>query len=193
VLHYEGNPASGVDCIRAGRVKVYRTAPRDRLHILLIAQAGDVLGVESVLAGGNHASTAEMIEDGLVCHIERDVFLGALESDPPALRAVAELMAKQLLRSEAERVELAGGSVRERIALALLDLARRYGVPSGNGLRIDLKLSREDIADMIGTSPETAIRQLSELRREGIISTGRRSIVVEDIDRLTHFVRHTDL
>ena len=186
VLHYEGGPVSGIDCIRAGRVKVYRSAPRARDHILLIAEPGDVLGIESVFAGGNHASTAEMIEDGAVCHVGRDAFLRALEADPPALRAVTELLAKQLLQSEAERVELAGGSVRERIAVTLLQLVRRYGTPQGTGLRIDLSLSREDLAEMVGTAPETAIRQLGELRREGILTTRGRTIVVEDLDRLTH-------
>jgi CRP/FNR family transcriptional regulator len=194
VLHYEGNPASGVECIRSGRVKVYRAGLRERPHILLIAEPGDVLGIESVVAGGNHASTAEMIEDGTVCHIERDVFLRALEADPPALRAVAELLAKQLLRSDADRVELAGGNVRERIAVMLLELVRRYGIPQGTGLRIDLSLSREDLAEMVGAAPETAIRQLGELRREGIVATRGRSIVVEDLARLAHVAseRHSD-
>jgi CRP/FNR family transcriptional regulator len=186
VLHFEGSPASGVDCIRAGRAKVYRSAPHARDHILLIAEPGDVLGIESVFAGGNHASSAEMIEDGTVCYIPREALLGALEAYPPALRAVTELLAKQLLQSEAERVELAGGSVRERLAVALLGLVRRYGTPHGTGLRIDLALSREELAEMVGTAPETAIRQLGDLRREGILTTRGRSIVVEDLGRLAH-------
>jgi CRP/FNR family transcriptional regulator len=165
---------------------VYRSAPHARDHILLIAEPGDVLGIESVFAGGNHASTAEMIEDGTVCHIPRDAFLGALEADPPALRAVTELLARELLRSEAERVELAGGSVRERLALTLLELVRRYGQPQETGLRIDLTLSREELAELVGTAPETAIRQLGELRREGIVATRGRAIVVQDLARLAH-------
>lgn len=184
VLHYEGNPAAGVDCLRTGRVKIYRSAPRDRQHILRIAEPGDVLGLESVLAGEHHASTAEMIEEGTVCHLDREAFLGAIESSPAALRAVGILLATQLLRSEAERSELAGGSVRERMAATLLDLSHRYGTPTDDGLRIDLSLSREDLAEMIGTTPETAIRQLSEFRTEGILGTRGRTITVEDSGRL---------
>jgi CRP/FNR family transcriptional regulator len=184
ILHYEGNPAAGVDCIRAGRVKVYRSAPRDRQHILRIAEEGDVLGLESILTGDNHASTAEMIDEGTICHLDREAFLAALESNPAALRAVTDMLAEQLLRSEAERAELAGGSVRERMASTLLDLARRYGVQTKAGVRIDLTLSREDLAEMIGTTPETAIRQLSEFRTEGIVATRGRSITIEDPARL---------
>ena len=57
------------------------------------------------------------------------------------------------------------------MASTLLDLARRYGVQTKAGVRIDLTLSREDLAEMIGTTPETAIRQLSEFRTEGIVAT----------------------
>jgi len=189
VLHYEGNPAQGVDCLRSGRAKVYRSAPRDRQHILRIAEAGDLLGLPSVLAGEVHASTAEMIEDGSVCHIDRDTIVGALGSSADALRAVTDLLASQLLHCEAERAELASGTVRERMASTLLDLTHRYGVASEGGLRIDVKLSREELAEMIGASPETAIRQLSEFRAEGIVSTRGRSILVADLTRLARAAR----
>ena len=176
--------ATGVDCLRAGRVKVYRSAPRDRQHILRIAETGDILALEPILTGKNHTSTAEMVEDGVVCHLNRDTFVSMLESDPSALRAIAGILAKQLLRSEAELVELAGASVPERMAVMLLGLARRYGSSNGDGVRIELMLSREDLAEMIGTTSETAIRQLSELRAEGIVTTAGRAITIEDLPRL---------
>jgi CRP-like cAMP-binding protein len=189
VLHYEGNPVATVVCIRSGRVKVHSCTPRDRPHILYLAGPGDVLGVESALTGRHHASTAEMIEDGSVCHIDRGTFLRTLDQSPAALRSVTKLLAEQLLRSEAERAELAGGSVGERMALTLLSLARKYGEPTENGIRIGLTLSRDDIAEMVGTTPETAIRQLSELRREGIIATRGRVILIEHPTRLARLAR----
>lgn len=189
ILHYEGNPATQLSCLRSGRAKVFKSAPRARQHILYLAEPGDVLGLESVIAEHVHSSTAEMIEDGIVCHLGREPLLQALESQPAALHAVARSFATRLLRSEAERAELASGSVRERVALTLLSLGRRYGVRTREGVRLSVALSRGEIAEMVGATAETTIRQLSLLRDEGLISTSGRMILIEDPERLGRVAR----
>jgi CRP-like cAMP-binding protein len=101
-------------------------------------------------------------------------------------------MAEQLLRCEDERVELAGGDVRERLAATLLNLATRFGEAEDDATRIALQLSREELAEMIGASTETTIRQLSEFREQGIVSNSGRRIRLDDPERLARIARVTN-
>lgn len=188
-LFHEGNPCAGVFCIRSGLVKISRAAPRNRRHILYLAGPAEVLGLESVLTGEPHSSTAEMAEDGVVCLIDRGEVQQFMRERTEVCRAIAETMAQQLLRCEDERVELAGGDVRERLAATLLNLATRFGEEEDEATRIALQLSREELAEMIGASTETTIRQLSEFREQGIVSNSGRRIRLDDADRLARIAR----
>lgn len=187
-LFYEGNPVVGVFCVRSGLVKVYKSAPRARRHILYLAEPGDVLGVESLLTGELYSATAEMLEDGIVCQIARDELQRLLTARPDLVQALARALASQLTRSEGERADLAASGVRERLAKTLLALATRFGAGSGEK-SIGLKLSREDLAEMIGASTETTIRQLAQFREHGLVSLSGRTILLEDPEKLARLAR----
>jgi CRP/FNR family transcriptional regulator len=188
-LFYEHNPAISVFCIRSGVAKVFKTAPRERHHILYLAGQGDVLGLESLLTGESHSATAEMLEPGTVCQIERTALYDIMTRRPEVCREVARAVARQLLRSEEERTELASSLVRERLALTLLALGSRFGRAVDGLLRIGPDLSREDLADMIGTTPETVIRELARLRERKIITTEGRVICLVSPERLARIAR----
>lgn len=187
-LFYEGNPVVGVFCIRSGLVKVYKSVPRDRRHILYLAEPGDVLGIESLLTGTLHSATAEMIDDGVVCQIDRGELQRLLAARPDLVQALARVFANQLTRSEEERADLATSGVRERLAKTLLALATRFG-EGPDERSIGLKLSRGDLAEMIGASTETTIRQLLEFRDDGLVSMNGRTILLEDPEKLARMAR----
>jgi CRP-like cAMP-binding protein len=188
-LFYEGNPCSGVFCVRSGLLKIYKSAPHGRQHILGLAEAGDVLGFESLLTGDLHTTSSEMIEDGTVCQIGRKELMRLLRDRPDVLRSVTTFLARQLLRTQEERTGLAGADLRERLALMLVDFARRFGKVTDGKVRIDLRLSRAELAQMLGASTEATIRQLAEFREQGALSTNGRTIVLDDPDRLLRFAR----
>jgi CRP-like cAMP-binding protein len=188
-LFYEGNPATGAYCVGSAYAKVIRTAPHGRRHALSVAGPGDVLGLEAVLAGHPYAYGAEVLAEGIVCQLDRNEILDLAEHHPAFRRAAIQHLAESLSQSEGERAQLAGGDVRERTAHVLLTLATRFGQWDDGTLRLYLELSREDLAEMIGVAVETAIRQLSDLRRRGILSTTGRAIVVEDPERLARLAR----
>jgi CRP/FNR family transcriptional regulator len=185
VLHYEGTPCSAIHCLESGRAKVLRTAPGGKMCILRLVDPGEVLGMEALYAEGHlHTTTAEMIEDGMVCLFEREPLLELIRENRDLCRTVLEFLSRQLRTSEAERVELAVGDVRERTARALVLLSRRYGQEDDHGTLIGLKLSREEIAEMIGAAAETVIRQLTEFRTEGLLANHGRQLVITDVPRL---------
>lgn len=189
VLFYEGNPCTSVFCIESGVAKVYKNGARNRMYILYLAKAGDVLGLEALLAGDFHAATAEMLEGGIVCALDRAELLHVMDDRPRMYQVISSCLAEQLRRSEEDRAELASAGVRERLALTLLTLATRYGEEVSGHVRIGVDLSRDDLADMVGTTTETAIRYLGDLRDRHILSTDGRTIFVDDLDRLARLAR----
>lgn len=188
-LFYEGNPCTGVFCVRSGVVKLVKNAPQGRRCTLALAGPGDLLGLEALVAGTAHGHGAAILAAGSVCQIERGPMLRFLEARPAFQRAALQQLACGLQRSHGEIAQLAGGDVRERTAHTLLLLASRFGERVDGRTHVTLDLAREDIAEMVGVAAETAIRQLSDLRRRGILSSEGRRLVVEDMDRLARLAR----
>ena len=188
-VFYEGNPCAGVYCVHSGLVKVSKRAPHGRSYILRLAGPGDVLAMESLLLGSPHGASAEMLEEGTVCRLDARELQTILKEEPQLMGPIVQFLAQRLVDADEDRAELSAGESRERIALTLLTLAERYSRPDVDGLHLVLNLSREDLADLIGTTTETAIRRLGELRRKGIVATRGREIVLRDITRLARIAR----
>jgi CRP-like cAMP-binding protein len=130
-----------------------------------------------------------MLCDGIICHFDA-AFLRHLVVEHPEVRdELLKLLASRVLTANADRAELASGDVRERTALVLLELSDRWGSPEDGGIRIDLALTRQDLASLVGATTETVIRQLAELRRRGLLAGTGRSLVVVDQERLARVAR----
>jgi CRP/FNR family transcriptional regulator len=183
-LFYEGNPCTGVFCVRTAFVRLVKIAPHGRRHLLSLAGPGDLLGLEAAVTSSAYSYGAEVISDGYVCQIERGEMLRLVETHPAFQRAAMARLASDLRQSQGERAELAGGEVPERTAHTILMLASRFGERADGKLHLELDLTREDLAEMVGVAVETVIRQLTDLKHRGILSTVGRSIVVEDPERL---------
>jgi len=184
VIFYEGHPALGVYWVHAGRVKVYKLGANGKSHILFFAEAGDVLGVECLLSGEEFTASGEMLEEGRIAFIAKEEFTAMLRDNIDFSLRIVEMLAKRISASNEERIHLVEGSVRERMARALGLLASRYGQHDENGTLIDLPLSREDLANMIGTSAGTVMRLLKDFKEEKAIVLRGRNIIVGRQDYL---------
>jgi CRP-like cAMP-binding protein len=184
ILFYEGNPTVGIFYIHSGRVKIYKTGPEGKQLILRIANAGDILGLESIFVGQSSTSTAEMIEQGDIGFIDKKSLVEVIQKTPQTALQIIDILAKELLSSEEERVDLAQSSVRERMARLLTLLSKRHGIPVSKGIRINLKLSREEMAGMIGTAAETTMRLLKEFKEEKMVDLEGKHIIILDKKRL---------
>lgn len=190
-LFFEGNPANGVFCIKSGLIKLYKTGPEGRQYILDLLGPRDVMGMEAVFSDQPYSATAEMIEEGIVCFIKKEAFLEIMRKDCNLALKVAQYLANQLVDSEEERLELAQAAVRERFARLLSLLARSHGRRTPKGIVIDLKLNREEMAEMIGTAAETAMRLLKEFKEEKLVAVKGKEIIVldqEGLARTSHMV-----
>ncbi len=183
-VFHEGAPVAGVYCVVTGRIKTFKTGPEGKQYILGIVGPGDVLGLKSLFSDGSMTASAEAVEAAAVSPIEirraRDLVCG----DGALRLRVIEELTRRLRTADQDRLELAQAHVCERMARLLTDLAAEHGVAEERGVRIDLLLSRDDLASLIGTAQETAIRQLRSFHDSRLIRLQGRSITVLDRDRL---------
>lgn len=184
VIFYEGNVAHGLYCIFSGRIKLYKSGISGRQQIVRIAGAGDLLGYRSVFADEPYHATAEVLEDATICCIDKKSFYQVLAKNPSLTLNIIQKLSKELRSAEDLATSIAQRSVRERMAELLCLLKEAYGRQGKKGVIIGLQLSREEVGEMIGITQETAIRLLSEFKKDGIIDVNEREITVLDAQGL---------
>ena len=169
-LFLEGESAEYVYIVFEGKVKIVKQAFGGKEMILEVFAPGEVFGGATLLLP-RHPASAVAMEPGMVLCLPRADFRALLKRFPPMALQIIELLRQRL--GEAHRVirGLAAERVEARVARLLFKLADKTGVPGDGGTRLGLQLTRQDIADMVGCTLETAIRVLSRWQREGLIKT----------------------
>ena len=185
-LFYEGTRPMGIFCINKGKVKVYKMGSNGREQILFIAQPGDFLGYRSMLSEEFYGASATVIEPAAVCFIPKSDFFTILNSNPSFFKKLMAAVCHELGVMEEKLAQIAQKSVRERLASTILMLKETYGMEGDSSDVIDIALSREDLANIVGTATETVIRLLSEFKSDGLIGLEGRRIKVLDVNSLIH-------
>jgi CRP-like cAMP-binding protein len=184
-----GDPSDQVYFLRAGRVKVARTAPGGKEWILHLVEPGEIFGELALAGEDTRRNAAEALEDVTYCSIRREPFLALAGRRPTValrmLRLVGER--RRLMETRVEGVLFAG--VRERLLELLLDMGRRYGVAGPEGLALRVQLSQKEIAHLIGSTRETTSSTLNQLRRDGLIFIQRRRLVVRNLERIEQILK----
>ncbi len=183
-LYHEGRRINGVYCINSGIVKIFKTGFDGKEQILMFARKGDIIGYRSVLANELACTTAKMIEDGLLCFIPADLLLEFVKNNTSFSYEIMKMACKELGSANQYITDLAQKSVRERLAEILLHLADKFGINEDNLLNIIL--TREELANIVGTATESVIRLLSEFKHSGLIELQGRKIRILDKEGLKH-------
>ena len=178
-IFQEGGPATGLYCVNAGKIKVTKSGADGKEQILRLAKDGDILGFQSVLTEPKYSTSAVALDDCVVCFIPRSDFFRVWQSNVQFSTSLMQMMAKALGAAEVQMLHLAYKPVRERLAEALLLLAQTFG-KSGDTQPFSMAISREDLASLVGTAKETAIRLMSELKEAGIIATRGSQVTILD-------------
>jgi len=183
-IFLEGEAPEALYIIRTGKVKVLRHSTDGKDVVLRVGGAGHLLGTVAVFDGGGYPGTAQVIEECTALVIARNDCLTLVNRYPVfALAVISDLGSR--LRSSAEQIRsLAVERVEQRIARVLLKLADTAGSDSPEGRVIEMPLTRQDVADMTGTTVETAIRVMSKFRRLELIKTRRGKVVLVELAAL---------
>jgi len=179
----EGNYPLGIFSIDSGKVKIEHSGEEGKMQIVRLANAGDLIGYRALFCEERYNGSAVALEETHLCFIPKEAFFEVLKTNNRLQLALIRLLASDLRKAEEHLTELAQKPVRERLAKALLFLRETYGLEEDRAT-LNVSLSREELADLIGTATETAIRLLSELKNEGIIELSGKKILIADQERL---------
>lgn len=189
VIFHENDPASAFYLVKTGMIKIYKVSRDGREQVLSILGDGQILGDVPTFDGGPYPATAATMTDSEIYLINRDDFNDMVRRNPDiALKIIKALGGR--LRQALELVrDLSFKQVPHRLAGLLLKLGKEYGQESDAGILIDLSLSRQDLADIVGTSRETVTRELKKLERAGMLIIDRRLITITDREKLADWAR----
>lgn len=181
----EGNRSTSLYCISKGRVKMSKFGSEGKEQIVHLAKSGDVIGYRSVISGEPYSASAIAIEDSRICSIPRSVFHELIHSNSKLSGAIMKLLTDELRSARVKITNLAQKSVMERLAETLLMLKEFYqGGDDSDDINITITITREEIANIVGTATETVIRLLADLRKENILGLNGKTITILDKDSL---------
>lgn len=183
-LFVQGTHPFGLYCISSGNIKLTQTGVDGKESIVRIAHAGDILGHRSLFTDEDFAKTATAMEDTEVCFIDKKYLLGLIEKNPSVALNIINKLSRDMGQAESKLSSLHQKNVRERLAELLLSLKTTHGVREKDRWKIELKLTREEMATMIGTASETLIRFMSEFKDADIIEQDGKVIYIKDVDKL---------
>ena len=170
-LFMEGDPAERLYLVTSGRVKMVKHSPDGHETILTIFGNGQIIGEVGVLVGATYPATAQAMGPTTTLSLVRQAYVQLVREHPALAWSLIEELGRRLQSAHQTILSLAVEKVERRIARLLLRLAAAAGEKQGDAVRITVPLKRQDIADMTGTTVETAIRVMSKLRRLGLVDS----------------------
>ena len=178
ILYQEGNRISGFFCINSGIIKVFKTGFDGKEQIIRFAKKGDIIAYRSVLSNELACTSAKVIEDCQVCFIPSEILTSFIKTNPLYALELLKLACHELGEANSFITDIAQKTVRERLAEVLLFLVSDFGLDNDNFLNISL--TREELANIIGTATESVIRLLSEFKSDKLVELNGRKIRILD-------------
>ncbi|MEE9614201.1 MAG: Crp/Fnr family transcriptional regulator [Thermodesulfobacteriota bacterium] len=180
----EGEECTGLHIICTGRVKLLRSSRRGRQQIIKILQPGDMLGMEIFYDGRCYVNTAVAMDDTDLCFIERDAFFRIVRKESGVSGKLVVALGRELKHAYDRIGDMGLMSAREKLAQLLSTLAGEYGIAHDGGIKLNLTLSRLEIAELLGITQETSIRLLKSFKKEEIIDIKRKEILIRAPEKL---------
>jgi len=185
IIFQKDEPGHALYIVERGSVRIYVPSSQGSDLILAVMGAGDFFGDLSLLDGRPRSASAAATTETVLLALERADFIAMITSRPQAAMAVLEAVARRLRETDEMASDLAFLDVAGRLAKKLLELAAAHGVQrSSAGVLIDLPVTQEELANMIGVTRESVNRNLSDFKKVGLITNQGRKIIVKDGARL---------
>lgn len=191
VIYFEGDPGKKLFLVASGKVKLTRLASSGREVLLDILQGGEYFGHLAIVNQQAYSETAIAQTDCCILQISAQNFETIMNRYPDVTMKVLKAVGQRLEESQETIKQLSVYTVEERIAATLLRVARKLGEQKQTGTLIQIPFSRQDLAAMTGTTVETVSRVMSRFSSEGLISTGRKWVVLKDLERLEQIAKES--
>lgn len=187
-LYLPGDPSSSVYFLKRGRVKIANTAPSGKEVTFDILEAGDIFGELDVLEDAPRSTSAETLDDALICVIPRKDFDQYLAMHPSVMYKLTKLIGLRLKKIQSRVEDLVFREVPARLAHLLSELGKTQGVAEKQGIRLNVKLTHQEMANLIGCSRETVSTIMGQFRDDGLIQMDGRTITILKPSALSQLV-----
>jgi CRP-like cAMP-binding protein len=175
-LYQEGNRISGFFCVNSGIIKVFKTGFDGKEQIIRFAKKGDIIAYRSVLSNELACTSAKVIEDCQVCFIPSEILISFIKTNPAYALELVKLACHELGEANSFITDIAQKTVRERLAEVIIFLVHDFGLDEEKFLNISL--TREELANIVGTATESVIRLLSEFKSDKLVELNGRKIKI---------------
>jgi CRP-like cAMP-binding protein len=179
-----GEPATNINVLAEGRLKVIREGEDNQDVILRLIRPGEMFGAAGLWGEASYPASAVVQADAVILRLPVDAFRALVASQPELAFGIIHLLATRLREAEERIEQLQTERVERRLAQVLLRLANKSGVKTARGIDIGVPLSREDLAEMAGTTLSTASRTLTAWSHQGIVEVGRQRVSLREPHRL---------
>ena len=177
-LYLTGDPSRNVYLLKRGRVKIANTAPSGKEVTFDILEPGEVFGELDVMEDAPRSTSAEALDDALICVIPRKDFDQYLAMHPTVTFKLTKLIGMRLKKIQSRVEDLVFRDVPARLAHLLSELGRTEGVADKQGIRLKIKLTHQEMANLIGCSRETVSTTMGQFRDDGLIQMDGRTITI---------------
>lgn len=184
VIFREGAVASGIFFIKKGKVKKYQVDRTGREQIIYVANSGELIGYHAILAEERYPDSAATLEECVITFIPKEDFLSTMERSTVLPRRLLKMLSHEFAVLTNSISVVAQRSVKERTAITLIVLREKFKEETPFGEEIMINVSRNDLANMVGTGNENIVRFLKEFKISGIIKTQGRKICITDVKKL---------
>ena len=180
----EGDPSEWFYIVKKGKIKITKLSHDGKEIILEIISPLDFFGGIAVMRGFPYPANAVAMEETEVVKISRKNLMSILDRFPSLMYCLAANIGDRIKGSHETLKSIALEKVESRIASLLIKLSDKAGEKTPEGVAINMKLTKQDIAEMVGTTVETSIRTMSKLSKAGLVSVRAGRIVIKDLERL---------
>lgn len=184
IIFMEGEPGEAFFYIKSGLVKISKLSNDGREHILHILNEGHVFAEVTLFNNASYPATAEVLEDAQIGMIKNRDLEKLMVENPEISLELIKYLNNRLIEAQNKVRNLALYDTFGRTAQALVKLAEDYGKKTREGIELDLNLSRQELANIVGTTRETVIRVLAAFKKEKSIELDKSSIVIKDIEKV---------
>jgi CRP/FNR family cyclic AMP-dependent transcriptional regulator len=188
-IFFEGDPFQALYVVRTGKVRLTKSTPEGKEIILYIRQDGEPIGAAMLFLNQPYPATAQALEDSEVWMIPGDELEDLVRKNPELAIAIIRLLGERLLQTQAHMRDLALQDKWGALISTLLRLVDEYGRETPDGIVLDIKLSHQELAKMIGSTREGVNRMMSQLKKEGILDVSRGEITICNEEKLKTFLK----
>lgn len=187
LIFTEGSNPNYLYLLESGKVKIFRSHEYGKELIVTLCKQGDFFGYTALLDETPYFESAEALEDSVIVQVPKEEFYALLNNNHGVMKRFVKLLSNEVQEKESQLLKMAYSSVKKRVAEALILLQSRYKENSDN--KFSISISREDLANIVGTATESLIRTLSDFKEDKLIEIKGSSITITDTTRLEKIMR----